>query len=69
VAIWVAAAYLVIAIAIPGHEVVVLALGILVAGCAGLAVLRVAHRPLLAEMVHMVKRIAGRSSPRTGLAS
>jgi PST family polysaccharide transporter len=64
VAIWVAAAYLLIAAAIPGHELVALAVGILVAVCAGVVVLRLAHRSLLAELVYMTKRIMGRGSPR-----
>jgi O-antigen/teichoic acid export membrane protein len=64
VAIWVAAVYLLIAAAIPDHELVVLAVGILVAGCAGVAALRLAHRSLWAELVHMTKRIVGRGSPR-----
>jgi PST family polysaccharide transporter len=64
VAIWVAAVYLLIAAAIPGHELVVLPLGILAASCTGAAVLRVAHRSLLAELLHMAKRIVGRGSPR-----
>jgi O-antigen/teichoic acid export membrane protein len=63
VAIWVAGTYLVIAIAIPHHELGVLALGIVVAGCSGAAVLRLAHRSLLAELVHMANRIVGRGSP------
>jgi O-antigen/teichoic acid export membrane protein len=63
IAIWSVAAYLLIAVTIPGHELVVLVLGTLVAVCTGLAVLRFAHRPLLAELVYMTKRIAGRSGP------
>ena len=69
VAIWVAAAYVLTAAAIPGHDLVVFALGILVAGCAGVAVLRLAHRSQWAELVYMTKRIVGRGSPQTGVAS
>jgi PST family polysaccharide transporter len=61
IAIWVAAAYLVVATMIPGHEVIVLAVGLLLATLTGAAVLRVAHRPLLAELLHMTNRIVGRS--------
>ena len=64
VAIWVAAAYLLIAAAISGHELVALAVGMLAAVCAGVVVLRLAHRSLLAELVYMTKRIMGRGSPR-----
>jgi len=64
IAIWVAAGYLLIAAAIPHHKIVVLILGTVLAGCTGAAVLRLAHRSLLAELVHMVNRVAGRSSPQ-----
>jgi O-antigen/teichoic acid export membrane protein len=64
VAIWVAVPYLLVAAAIPGHEPVALALGGVVAGFAAVAVLRLAHRSLLAEVVYMTKRIMGRGSPR-----
>jgi len=60
VAIWVAGVYLLIATAIPHQELVVLALGMTVATGAGAAVLRVAHRPLFAELIHMTNRIVGR---------
>ncbi len=63
VALWVAGLYLLIAVAIPGHELAVLMLGIVVAGGAGVAVLRFAHRDLLSELVHMASRLAGRRSP------
>jgi PST family polysaccharide transporter len=64
VAIWAAAVYLLIAVTIPQHEVVVLILGTVLAGCAAAAVLRLAHRSLLEELVHMANRVAGRSSPQ-----
>jgi O-antigen/teichoic acid export membrane protein len=63
VALWVAGAYLVIAAAIPGHEMLALALGTVIAGCTGAAVLRLAHRSLWAELVHMINRIVGRGGP------
>lgn len=63
VAIWAAAVYLLIATTIPHHELIVLILGTVLAGCAAAAVLRLAHRPLLAELVHMANRIAGRGGP------
>jgi O-antigen/teichoic acid export membrane protein len=62
VAMWVVVAYLSIAVAISGHDLLVLVLGILVAGCAGAAVLRFAHRSLAAELIYMAKRIAGRGA-------
>lgn len=64
VAIWVAGVYLAVAIAIPQHEALVLAVGIVLAGCAGVAVLRFAHRSLLAELIHMANRIVGRGGPQ-----
>lgn len=62
---WVAAAYLLIAFVTPGHDLLVLITGTLAAGCAGLVVLRVAHRPLMSELTFMVKRIAGRGGRAT----
>jgi O-antigen/teichoic acid export membrane protein len=69
VATWVAVAYLLTAAAIPGHELLVLVLGVLLAGCTGIAVLRFAHRSLLEELVYMAKRILGRGGTRTGSVS
>jgi O-antigen/teichoic acid export membrane protein len=63
VAIWIAVVYLLIAAAIPGHELGVLTLGTVMAGCTGAAVLRLAHRSLLAELVHMISRVVGRGNP------
>jgi PST family polysaccharide transporter len=60
VALWMTAAYLAVAVAIHGHELVVLILGLLAALAVGVAVLRVAHRSQLAELLHMVNRLAGR---------
>ena len=62
-AFWVAASYLGVAAIIPGHEEIVLAVGILVAVCVGVAVLRVAHRSLFFELIYMAKRIMGRGGP------
>ena len=53
----------VIAAAMPGHPLVVLTLGTVLAFCAGAAVLRLAHRVLLAELIHMATRAVGRGSP------
>jgi O-antigen/teichoic acid export membrane protein len=64
VAIWVAAVYLLIATAIPHHDLVVLILGIVAASCVGAAVLRLAHPSLLAELVYMANRIVGRKGPQ-----
>jgi O-antigen/teichoic acid export membrane protein len=64
VAIWAAAAYLAVAAVIPHHDLVVLAVGLLLATLTGAAVLRLAHRALLAELVQMTKRIIGRRGPR-----
>lgn len=63
VAIWSAAAYLLIAIAIPGRELVVLALGLPAALAVGAVVLRVVHRAQLTELVHLAGRIVGRTRP------
>jgi PST family polysaccharide transporter len=69
IAVWVAAAYLIVAGVIPSHELIVLAVGVLVAILTGAAVLRLAHRPLLAELLHMTNRIIGRGVPRPGLSA
>ena len=60
IAIWVAAAYLVVATIVTSHELVVLAVGVLAAGLTWAAVLRLAHRSLLAELIYMTNRIIGR---------
>jgi PST family polysaccharide transporter len=60
IAIWVAAAYLVVATIVASHELVVLAVGVLAAGLTWAAVLRLAHRSLLAELIYMTNRIIGR---------
>jgi PST family polysaccharide transporter len=63
VALWVAATYLLIAVAIPAHDPAVLALGAPAATLIGLAILRLVHRPQLAELLHMANRILGRTRP------
>lgn len=60
VAVWLAAAYLGVAVAIPGHELVVLVVGIATAIIVGAAVMRLVHPQTLAEVAYMAKRIAGR---------
>nr|WP_277606627.1 lipopolysaccharide biosynthesis protein [Rhodococcus aetherivorans] len=59
-AVWVAAAYLVVAISIPGHDALVLLFGATASIAAGLAVLHFAHRSQLMELVRMVGRVIGR---------
>jgi PST family polysaccharide transporter len=60
VAAWVAGSYLLVAVAIPGHEALVLVLGVLVGAVAGFGVLRLVHRTQLAELIYMTNRILGR---------
>ncbi|MEV8513126.1 lipopolysaccharide biosynthesis protein [Dactylosporangium sp. NPDC051484] len=60
VALWMAAAYLLVAVAIPGKDVLVLVLGAVAALVVGLAVLRLAHRALLTEFLHMGRSLLGR---------
>ena len=64
IAVWVAATYLLFTIAIPGNDLLELVLGTATAACAGAAVLRLAHRSLWAELVHMINRIVGRGGPQ-----
>lgn len=68
ITIWAVAVYLSISVAIPGHDLAVLALGTFVACCAGAAVMRLAHRSLLAELVYMTKRVAGLGGPQPSFA-
>ena len=63
VAFWGAVAYLLVAVVIPGHDLVVLALGLAAAVAAGFTVLRFAQRAELAELVHMANRLLGRVRP------
>jgi O-antigen/teichoic acid export membrane protein len=60
VAIWVAAAYLLVAIGIAGHDLLALALGVPAAVAVGVAVLRLIHSAQLAELAHMANRLLGR---------
>src|SRR6185312_1091149 len=64
VAIWMVAAYVAVAVMISQPQLLVLATGVALAGLAGVAVLRLAHRSLLTELVHMANRIIGRGGPR-----
>jgi O-antigen/teichoic acid export membrane protein len=59
VAGWTAAAYLLIAIIIPNHDLAVLMLGLPTATLLGVGILRVAHRGQLAELVHLGYRLIG----------
>ena len=67
VAIWVAATYLLFAIGIAGHDLLVLALGVPAALATGTAALRVFHSAQLAELIHLGSRLVGRV--RSGSAS
>jgi O-antigen/teichoic acid export membrane protein len=60
VAGWMAATYLLIAIAVPDHELLVLILGIVLAGVVGPAVLYLAHRGLSRELLQMINRLIKR---------
>ncbi|MER7007420.1 lipopolysaccharide biosynthesis protein [Dactylosporangium sp. NPDC000555] len=66
VSIWMAAAYLAVAYGFAGHGLLALALGVPAAAAVGLVVLRLVHRALLAELIHMGGRLVGRV--RTGTA-
>jgi O-antigen/teichoic acid export membrane protein len=63
VALWMAAAYTVVATVADRHELVALVLGVSVALGVGFAVLRVAHQAQLTELVHMASRMLGRTGP------
>ena len=60
VAIWVCAGYMLIATTLPERPLTVLTLGTVMSFCTGAVVLRLAHRALLAELVHMANRVVGR---------
>jgi len=64
VAIWMVAAYVLVEVLISGPELLVLSVGTVLSGLTGVAVLRLAHRLLLAELIHMGNRIIGRVGPR-----
>jgi O-antigen/teichoic acid export membrane protein len=68
VASWTAAAYLLIAIIVPGPELAVLMLGAPAAGLVAIGVLRVAHRGQLAELLNLGCRLIGRDSRRSASA-
>jgi O-antigen/teichoic acid export membrane protein len=65
VASWTAAVYLLIAIIVPRHDLAVVVLGTLAAVMVGVAVLRVAHRGQLAELLDMTYRLTGRGGRLT----
>jgi PST family polysaccharide transporter len=67
VASCVAATYLLVAIVIAGHELLVLALGVPAAVAVGTLVLRLFHPAQLAELIQMGNRLVGRV--RSGVAS
>lgn len=67
VASWTAAAYLLIAIIMPEHELAVLMLGLPVAVLIGVGVLRVAHSGQLAELLHLGYRLTGRNGKRSAV--
>jgi O-antigen/teichoic acid export membrane protein len=62
VALWVAATYLLVGVAIAGHDLIVLGLGTLLAAGVGLAVMRVAHAAQLSELLRLVSRVLGRGA-------
>jgi O-antigen/teichoic acid export membrane protein len=62
VAIWVAATYLLVAKLIPHHDLAVAAMGFLLATLAGAAVLRLAHRRRMVELIFITGRMMGRDS-------
>jgi O-antigen/teichoic acid export membrane protein len=61
VAIWVAATYLLVALAITEHDLIVLALGVPAALGAGTAALRLFHRAQLTELIQVSGRLVGRT--------
>ena len=65
VAIWVVMIYLLVALAITGHDLVVLLLGVPAAAAAGVVVLRVFHPAQLAELIRVSRRLVVRARPRT----
>jgi O-antigen/teichoic acid export membrane protein len=68
IALWVAAVYLLVAATIPGHRIVVLGVGALLASVSGVAVLRLAHRALFTELMRMTNQIIGRGSARDDIS-
>jgi O-antigen/teichoic acid export membrane protein len=66
VASWTAAAYLLIAIIVPEHDLAVLMLGLPAAVLVAVGVLRVAHSGQLAELLHLGYRLTGRNGRQSG---
>ena len=64
VAAWVAGTYMLVAVSIEGHDIVVLAVGALLALATGLGVMRGVHRSQLSELVLLTNRIIGRTKQR-----
>lgn len=64
-ALWAAGSYLAVALAIPDREPIVLAAGVSAAAALVAIVLRMVHRSLLAELLDLVKRLAGRAGTST----
>jgi O-antigen/teichoic acid export membrane protein len=67
VAAWVAGTYLLVAVAVTGHNLLVLALGVPAALGIGAAALRLFHPALLAELVDLGQRLVGRVRLRTAV--
>jgi O-antigen/teichoic acid export membrane protein len=67
VAAWVAGTYLLVAVAVTRHDLLVLALGVPAALGIGAAALRLFHPALLAEFIHLAHRLAGRVRLRTAV--
>jgi PST family polysaccharide transporter len=65
VAVWMSAAYLLVAVVVTGRDVVVLALGVPAALAIATAVLRVFHPALLTEFVSVGRGLVGRVRSRT----
>lgn len=63
VAVWTAGTYLLVALLIPGRDLIVLACGGPLAVLTGAAVLRVAHRASFDEIKTMIQRVLGRGRP------
>jgi O-antigen/teichoic acid export membrane protein len=61
VGLWMAASYLLVAVGVTGRDALVLLLGLVAAVAVGLVVLQLAHRTQLAELLRMVKGLAGRA--------
>jgi membrane protein implicated in regulation of membrane protease activity len=60
VALWMAGAYLLVAVAIADRELLVLLLGGVLSLVTGVVVLRTAHRSTYDELQQMAKRVAGK---------